>query len=169
MKTPDLSQYAPVGIDLNVERQIFSIGMILVVLRACFRFFWCYYAKLAENNLYRWVGDKQIIAPGAKLSDFITILDQSEWLTGFFVLALCLFAFLPLHYAYHHQGSKSVYLMRRLPDKWEYHRRCLALPLTGIALCALTAFLLFLIFFSSYMLLTPDELLEPGQWQKIWR
>lgn len=32
------------------------------------------------------------------------------------------------HYAWHTRGSMSIYLMKRLPDRWELHRRCWTVP-----------------------------------------
>ena len=37
------------------------------------------------------------------------------------------------NYQSHYRGSRSIYLMRRLPDRWELHRRCLILPLLELA------------------------------------
>lgn len=55
-------------------------------------------------------------------------------LDGFFLVALLL-VFLALgHYLYHRRGARTDYLMRRLPRPWEYHLRCLALPVLGIVL-----------------------------------
>ena len=83
--------------------------------------------------------------------------------------SLCLVLLAAYHYAYHRQGSKSIYLMRRLPSKLELHRRCLTLPIAGILIALLTAFLLLLIYYAVYMNVTPAECLMPGQWQKLWR
>ncbi len=54
-----------------------------------------------------------------------TAVDRS-WFIGVALGAVALGAWM---YYSHYQNSQSVYLMRRLPDKWEYHRRCLTLPL----------------------------------------
>ena len=69
-------------------------------------------------------------------------------------------------------GLIAVYLMRRLPSKWELHRRCIA----GSAICAAVALavaiILFWIFYASYLLFTPDEWLTGGQLGKLfmyWR
>lgn len=43
------------------------------------------------------------------------------------------------YYARHTQGSMSIYTMRRLPDKWELHRRCWMQPM----LSAIAELLLF--------------------------
>ena len=37
------------------------------------------------------------------------------------------------NYQSHYRGSRSIYIMRRLPDRWEFHRRCLILPLLELA------------------------------------
>lgn len=43
------------------------------------------------------------------------------------------------YYARHTQGSMSIYTMRRLPDRWELHRRCWTQPILS-ALAELTLF-----------------------------
>ena len=57
----------------------------------------------------------------------------------FFPLTLVVLAALlliPCNYYAFWRGAKSIYLMRRLPDRWELARRCLAIPLLTVA-CAL--------------------------------
>ena len=77
--------------------------------------------------------------------------------------------FLLWHYAYHYQGSRSVYLMRRLPDRWEYHRRCLAIPAATVAATAVLLAGSLALFYGAYMLFTPAACVVPGQWAEIWR
>lgn len=167
--TFDLSRYAPPGWDLRREKQIFGYGMIL----AAFAGLVVFLARFCDalDRLYwtqRVDGEwERTLRPGAVMADYKEVLGGA--LLGFGILALCLAAFIPLHYAYHHQGSKSIYLMRRLPDRWERHRRCWTLPLLGIAACLLAAFLLLAACYAIYMLATPEECLTVGQWQKIWR
>lgn len=36
------------------------------------------------------------------------------------------------HYTYHTRDAMTIYTMRRLPDKWELHRRCLTQPILSI-------------------------------------
>ncbi len=55
-------------------------------------------------------------------------------LDGFFLVALVLVSLALGHYLYHRRGARTDYLMRRLPRPWEYHLRCLALPVLGILL-----------------------------------
>ena len=100
------------------------------------------------------------------MPDFTEILDRSLW--GFLVAIIAALALIGVHYACHYQDSKSIYTMRRLPNRWELHRRCLTLPLLAAAVYLILAFVILLIFYAVYMNLTPDVCLTPGQWQKIW-
>ena len=53
------------------------------------------------------------------------------------------------YYHYHTEGSMSVYTMRRLPNKWEYHRRCWKQPiLSAIAELLFYAILIGLCWFT---------------------
>ena len=70
------------------------------------------------------------------------------------------------HYNYHYQGSKSIYMMKRLPKKSELWRRCLVLPVTLALTSEAAAMILRLLFFAYYMIRTPVVFLAPGQ--GIW-
>ncbi len=54
------------------------------------------------------------------------------------------------HYRYHTQGAMSIYLMKRLPDRWELHRRCWVIPLLStlveLALMGVMVFLCWLLY-----------------------
>ncbi len=76
---------------------------------------------------------------------------------GFEILALIFVAYAAIHYRHHFRGSQSIYTMRRLPSRWELARRCLTVPLAGIAGCALGALLLWLFFVLIYVCVTPDQ------------
>lgn len=60
----------------------------------------------------------------------------------------------------HYQGSRSIYLMRRLPDRWELWRRCLTLPLAGLAAALVIALGLSAVYFrvyQTYALMNPEN------------
>ena len=118
------------------------------------------------QSLFLWVGGSRVLDTNAAMPDFLQVLGSS--LSGFFILALSMSALVVNHYAYHHQGSKSIYLMQRLPSRWELHRRCLALPLLAVVACLVVTLLLLLIYFAVYMTATPPACLAPGQWQQLW-
>ncbi len=63
--------------------------------------------------------------------------------------------------------ARSDYTLRRLRDPWEYHRRCLALPVfEALALLLLLA-LLTGIYYAYYLRMTPPELLPPAG-ERFW-
>lgn len=163
MKKPDLTRWTPPGLNLKSEKQFFTAGMVFAVIYAVL-FFGRY--ENALSRLYRYEFGRRVLLPGAVMPDFITLLDR-YW-AGFAVLAVCMLALMVYHYVYHWQGSKSIYLMRRLPNRGELHRRCLVLPLLAILLCILAAIILLLLFYGVYMAFTPNECLMPHQWQKLW-
>ena len=88
-------------------------------------------------------------------------------LLGFWIVALCL-VLLPLfHYLWHWQGSKSIYLMRRLPDGWELWRRCLTVPALLAVVFLLTIELLTFLYFLIFLLATPDACLPTEPWRQL--
>lgn len=161
---PDLSPYFPAGI--NTATHIRTIrggffgatGWSLWYLNSLFS----EKAQLYED-LY---GNVKRLKPGAVMPDFRDILGAS--LYGFFVLALAMAGLAFYYYIYHYQGSRSIYLMKRLPDKNELHKRCLTVPITVAALALVTAFIVILLYYCLYLYVTPEECLSPHQWQKLW-
>ena len=65
------------------------------------------------------------------------------------------------------RGSKSIYLMRRLPQRGETARRCLGLPLLLAGATLLLAGLLLLMDYLIYTLAVPSACLAPGQWDMV--
>jgi len=159
----DLSRFAPPGLELRQEKQFFLTGLVCAFV---YSLLFLIPLRHAWNNLYQNVGER-ILLPGAVMKDFGALLENS--LAGFLVLACCMIGWIVYHYLYHYQGSRSIYLMKRLPKAWELHRRCLTLPLLGVLISFAAAFILLLIYFGIYLALTPEECLVPGQWQRIWR
>lgn len=160
----NLSRYAPLGMSLKTELALFCGGLSYSIL---FSLLFLQHYMDARSDLYDWHLDKCQLVPGAVMPDFVTLLDDD--FHGFLIVGLGMLGFVAYHYFYHYQESKSVYLMRRLPDKMEWHRRCLTLPFGAILICVLTVLLLLVIFFAVYMFCTPQECLTPGQWQKLWQ
>ena len=64
-----------------------------------------------------------------------------------------------LHYAHYYRGSKSIYLMRRLPDRTLLHRQCWTLPLLALGLTLLVLVLLPALYYLIYRYATPAQCL----------
>ncbi len=164
MKKLNIEKYIPAGIDYGQEIKWLAAG----IGASCFYSLGFLFRFSAERGrLFQRVGLEKVLREGAIMADFPEILDKS--LMGFGLLICGMVILAVYHYFYHYQGSKSIYLMRRLPDRWELWRRCLALPLLCTAAAVLLAGLLLLLYFGIYLLATPAVCLTPGQWQKIWQ
>ena len=160
----DLSRHAPPGMELKEEKTLFTVGMSLSMIFSAFYFGSRYSNALSE--LYWRNGTIRTLKDGAIMIDFVEIL--GEGLLGFLIVSALMIAAAVMHYVYHFYESKSIYTMRRLPSRWELHRRCLTLPAVGLVIIAITAMIFLGASYAIYMNMTPDVCLTPGQWQKIW-
>ena len=85
----------------------------------------------ARDGLYAYLEQGGLVIK--ELVPTRTIAPFAELIRGTPLLGLWIFlSMMPLlvwrYYRFHTQGSMSVYTMRRLPDRWEYHRRCWTQP-----------------------------------------
>ena len=118
------------------------------------------------DRLLRITSSRRYVTGDYMMPEFEELLSGS--MNGIFVIVLLLLVSVVMNYASFQQGSKSIYLMRRLPSRWELHRRCILLPALGIAGSLVVRTILLSIYFAVYMLVTPDRCLPPDQWQKFW-
>ena len=164
MKKPDLSRYAPLGINVRSEWQGYVAGLAVAVVYSMIyllRYF------NARENLYEWTLKGRELIEGAVMPDFAELMDGT--LLVFLAIALTMMGLVIYHYIYHRLDTKSYYVMRRLPSRWELHRRCLTLPVIGLLICGAAALIMTLIYYWIYMGCTPEECLMPGQWGRFWR
>jgi len=154
----------PPGIDVGKELRAFFGGLAGAWILSL-RFFQIF--SIAIARLYHDPKIKKILIEGAVMTDFSVILD--DCLISFNVLGVYFLGVVVWRYLYYRQGSKSIYLMKRLPDRWEIHKRAWILPLLAVAATLAAAFVVMLLYFGFYMLATPKQCIAPGQWQKIWR
>ena len=164
MKKPDLSRYAPLGINVRSEWQGYVAGLAVAVVYSMIyllRYF------NARENLYEWTRKGRELIEGAVMPDFAELMDGT--LLVFLAIALTMMGLAIYHYIYHRLDTKSYYVMRRLPSRWELHRRCLTLPVIGLLICGAAALIVTLIYYWIYMGCTPEECLMPGQWGRFWR
>lgn len=164
MKT-DLSRYAPPGVNLAVQKRTFIWGGAAAL---CWSFSFFYNLSQGFQSLFvtRW-GGQRMLRDGAVMPDYADMVAFSFW--GFAALAMIMLGFAAYNYVYHRQGSMSIYLMRRLPSRWELHCRCLLLPAAAVLLCVLAVVALLCIYYLIYLAVTPEQCLAPGQWQRLWR
>ena len=121
----------------------------------------------AYNDLFEIVAGRRYLIEGAVIENFYRL--TGVYFQGFTLLVPAILGLAVFHYAYYRRESMSIYLMKRLPDRAERHRRALTLPLLAIAATALLAALLRLIYFAVYLLATPKICLPDDVWQQLWR
>lgn len=152
-----LSKRLPEGYSPSKEIAVFFGGLFLSAAYTMILFLHRFFE--ARSFLYQWVGNKWILRPDACISSLSTLLDHAFF--GFFLLFLLPILLAGIHYLYHTKGSKSIYLMKRLPDPRELHRRCLFLPCLMILGILAAILLLFLLCLVIYLVGTPDGCFPP--------
>jgi len=159
---PERKVCAPPGYNTRQERAALYAGLI-----ACAVFSAGFFFRLSDavERLYQR-GPEKLLRPDALAPDFPALLGRSLWL--FAVLAVLMLLFAAMRYAYFYRDSRSVYLMRRLPDAWEMHRLCWREPLRRAVICLAAGIVLKLLYFGVYLLAVPGQCLPPDQWQKVW-
>lgn len=163
MKWIDISRLAPPGISIRQEIKYFGMGLAAALCIAVLAY--GVSLRTAYDMLFDRYGVDRILRADAMMPDFISLLGMS--LSFFYIVALCSLATAVFHHLSYYSGSKSIFLMRRLPQRWEILRRNITLPIVGAAISLLAAFLLMLLFLVVYYLVTPDQCLPPNQWNRI--
>ena len=156
----------PPGFNYLSELKAVAFAFCASILFSLISFFTEYSAE--KRALYIQIGTDMILDESRVMPDFINVLGGS--LRILFILAALAFIITStIHYVYYHTGSKSIYLMRRLPNRYEQHRRHLLFSLIYALIFVLAAAILLLIYYSVYINNTPEACLTPNQWQKIWQ
>jgi hypothetical protein len=154
-----LERVLPVGIRPKTELWAFLTVYVSAIAFSC-QFF---------TRYNQWTGTAETSFVGAQAfqyPDCAHLMDGT--MLGFEVLILASVLLAVYHYLYHWRGSRSIYLMRRLPGRGELARRCLTVPAVMIVVCLLTAVVLTLIFYTFYMDHVPPANRLADQWQLLW-
>ena len=146
----DLTKYDPPGMDTGKEQGFFITGMVLSLFYSIpyLDAYWDEYQSCFDR-----VGDTRVVDPRITIEPFFEILDK--YLMGYFILAACMFVAVAIRYAYYRQGSKSIYLMRRLPDERFLHYTCWLQPMVRAGLSLLAALVSLAVFYGIYVFVTP--------------
>ncbi len=136
-----LEKLAPVGAD--VQKQLRWTGVALAAS-----------ALWSLRALMRIVREMKTLKAVIDQGAFSSVAAYPRYLGsafyGFALLSLVLAGLAVWNYAAFRRGARADYLMRRLPNRWEYHRRCLAVPLLGIAASVLVALTLYVLYRAVY-------------------
>ena len=156
-----MKRFYPIGVDPKQERKVY---LFLLATAAGFSLIWFIQFYHALGRLYEWdyrIGD-YILRENVMMPPFLDVLAID--LHGFLAIAISSVLRIVYHYSYFYRGSKSIYLMRRLPDRMELHRRCITIPMLEAVSALLIAGVLFLLYYWFYIAVTPETCLIPNQW-----
>ena len=150
-----LTHFAPAGFPIQTELKIIGWSLVasaLYSLRFLVNFF------QAREALFDYtLAGKKVLIEGARMPEMSILIHNAFIafvLVGFLAIGTACF-----HYAFHSMGSKSIYLMKRLPNRFELHKRCLFLPLATILACILSVLFLYLLYYGIYLCFTPKACL----------
>ncbi len=147
----DWERNLPLGTDKEKVRKAqglalgLGIGVSLIFLIR----YWNYYGQL-----YGYINGAYGRIDWNHMPPFWELMQGALW--GFYLSgALCLFHAILFYYS-HYQDSKSIYTMRRLPNRWELWRRCLAIPGLFLALTIGSALILTGVYWLIWRFATPE-------------
>lgn len=156
-----LRRNSPPGQNLACEKYTLLWGLAAAALFSL-QFFSAF--SQAYHDLFTEDG---ILQQGIMMAPFDELLGIS--LLGFGLLGLGMLQFGFYHWYYFYQDSKSIYLLKRLPQRNLLLRYCLTLPGLAFIVCILAMVLVRLVYFAVYLALTPDACLPTDVWQQFWR
>lgn len=149
-----LDKYAPMGINIAKEVMLYIMLMTISVFNSLL-FIGRYLSE--RGALYEWVAGKRVLNEEAKIPAFSKLIEGCFVCFGIAIVVMV--AILFYHYIYHYQESKSIYLMRRLTNKWELHRRCMAMPIGAIVVAIVIMIILYFVYQGIYLFFTPQQCL----------
>ena len=143
-----------------------GLGLGALAAASCDLYYLYLYSQAAEDLWYHGVDGVRYLKPDASMPAFSALLGFSLYGSIIAVLAMIPLAWLFWHS--HSMGSKSIYTMRRLPNRWELPRRCFTIPILAGLCCLARAAVLLLLDFSICWWCTPRQLLPPSAWDAFW-
>lgn len=160
-----IKTWVPYGLEAGPVLRRMTAGLLACILLSLR----CPLACMgAWDRLYKMEGGRKVLRTGVTMPLFRELVSWSLIGFGLFLAAM---AVLAVYYVLYHRqgGSRTDYLMRRLPDRWEYLRRCLALPVLGCGAALVLLGVLWTLYVWMYLRFTPDVCIPPEQWTGIWR
>ena len=148
----------PLGLSPATELTAYLATLVISMLYSIIHFSW--YFDYCLGSLYADAKRTILLSPDDPYVSMLPFWDiAKDGYRGFLVMAFVLLWLAWYHYRYHHQKSKSIYLMKRLPAKNELRKRCLTLPVTAAVVTAVTAAALTVIYYVCYIKMTPEPFL----------
>ena len=153
MKKIDWKKFDPPGMDTAKEEGLFTVGTFISFLLSTLYFM----NEFSDAYRHLWRGNVNKVLSDRAMDPFFELFGKS--LYGYPIVVLCMFLAVWMRYSYYRQGSNSIYLMRRLPDRNLLHRTCWVIPMKRVGLCVLVCGVQLLLSFITYVVITPEACL----------
>jgi hypothetical protein len=170
-----VSHRVPPGYDWEKELSWVRGALICAVIFGSFLFL--IRLGVGISNLYeqKWepaanggyVSAGIVLKEDAVMREVSVLLAQTR--VGFALTGVLLVVMVVSHYRYYRQGSMSIYLMKRLPNGREYHRRNFSFVLILAAVSLAVMLVMSLTHYGMYLLFTPKGCLPNGHGLNFWR
>ena len=147
MKSEMSRKCTPPGLSCRAEIYICFVLLSIMTIKSLF------FPRVLHQNIH-WIDEETYIGLSDIMKKQCFLPDFEEITSGSFgmmipIALLCIYMIIRNYLYFYGKGNVS-YLMKRVPDRWELHKRCLTYPLaiilTGMVLCILL-FLYFVIIY----------------------
>lgn len=156
-----LKYYAPIGISFN------TIFWFLVLEYTIIIFSSLNYFSHLENALYEQQLSSSKAGVIIEMESFVSILGLSFNAVPLTFIG-CIIGLGIYNWGHHYKHSNSVYLMKRLPNKYEYFRRVMTIPIVSGLLLLVIVFVLLVIYYNAYITKSPEGSVASGQLQLLF-
>ena len=146
-------RYSPPGYDSRTEVRFYIIGNI-IAFTVSLLFFASYASERIKLYDYDRVLKKYVLNETKPMTGFDEIMSGYLW--GFVFLAVIMLVFIVFRYSYYRQGSRSIYLMKRLKDRKLLRITYFGTPGIYGLLFMGTGILLLCIYYLIYRFVTPQ-------------
>ncbi|MFI3208895.1 MAG: hypothetical protein R3Y40_07140 [Eubacteriales bacterium] len=159
-----IKDYVPFGMELE---KIYSkiLIMYLIPLAFSMQFLFTFFVDRASYLSWKNGKTETIYEVIPEMRNFVSYLGNGFVLFPV-AMVTCLFLMIPM-YRYHFQGSKSIYVMKRLPDARELRRRVVTIPILVAISLFLIGILVFGIYYGIYMIFVPAGSVSPNQGEML--
>lgn len=153
------------GSDGKKELLTYLYAMLILVVLWALTFYISYFN--ARSLLYTLYRGEKVLIKDSVMTPF-SVLVKGRFIGTAAYAGLCVFK-AAYNLISFRTGSKSIYLMKRLPDRFEAEKRSLIMPFAALVTGLAAALLLFLAFRASYIALTPAGHFPGYDTYSLWR
>ncbi|MBE5889134.1 MAG: hypothetical protein E7283_09990 [Lachnospiraceae bacterium] len=146
----------PLGLDIPGQMAIIVVFLTIAFMIEYLTFVFNYETDVIKN-CYKDCIDIYRLKENYQMPEFTPMLRNCFDIGWYYIALLGLVIY---NYCYHYKTYKSIYLMRRLENVWEIHRRCWGIIIIGGLCVVLWMFVLWLVCYGYYCIAPLPETFE---------